>query len=406
MGRKGQVWKDQGQLTSLGIINEGIELADQIKVRKALQLIRKANVKGSQSEQDRQKMRELSIQYKKTAVKKSKSEKLKRQAKVMHQDDVSGGLQEHSVSVPENMEIYQEVAPLHMRTMDEIIRDARINHGIFKDRKKMLDRVSKFGQLRPICTELIEDLKNEELKRKLERLEKQKALKPIPDENEQFKPSNLLKNSLSISTTSENESEEIDEDDWNGGEFEHAVENAEYEDTENEETMRPRPHSAGAVRAHRSAKVFDKDLILFRIEEDESLSQKSQIIQISPFSPNSKPRPRSASVLRTSKSSDSFPSSSTSSPTPLKFNLPNYDITKRRTSAVIMKRGSVIDEDFNIQKALKKKNDQLQEKEESLLRKILHREQIQQEKVAMEILRERQKAWLSVMVLYSRLRCV
>lgn len=407
MGRKGQVWKDQGQLTSLGIINEGIGLVDQIKVRKALQLIRKANVKGSQSEQDRQKMRDLSIQYQKTAVKKSKSDKLKRQAKVMHKDDVTGGLEEHSVNVPENMEIYQDVIPLHMRTMDEIIKDARVNHGIYKDRKKMLDRVSKFGQLRPICTELIEELKNEELKRKLEKLEKQKTLLLVSNEDEEFKPSNLLKNSVSVSTTETGDSEEIAEDDSDeGGDFENKLESYENVETENGETMRRRPHSAGAIRVHRTAKVFDKDLILFRIEEDASASQNSQIIPVSQFSPNTKSRPRSASALRTSKSSDSFPSSSNSSQSPLVYKLPNYDIMKRRTSAVIMKRGSVIDEDFNIQKALKKKNDQLQEKEETLLKKLMYREHIQQEKVALEILRERQKAWLSVVVLYSRLRYV
>jgi len=54
MGRRAaQLWKNQEDLTNLGIVNDRLTMDDQLRVRIALRMMRKAHTKTLRSEADK-----------------------------------------------------------------------------------------------------------------------------------------------------------------------------------------------------------------------------------------------------------------------------------------------------------------------------------------------------------------
>ena len=54
MGRRAaQLWKNQEDLTNLGIVNDKLNVDDQLRVRIALRMMRKAHTKTLRSEADK-----------------------------------------------------------------------------------------------------------------------------------------------------------------------------------------------------------------------------------------------------------------------------------------------------------------------------------------------------------------
>ena len=53
MGRQAYVWKDQGNLTDLGLVTTKLKVEDQLRVRIALRMMRKAHTNGARSDRER-----------------------------------------------------------------------------------------------------------------------------------------------------------------------------------------------------------------------------------------------------------------------------------------------------------------------------------------------------------------
>lgn len=53
MGRSAQVWKNQGNLTDLGMVTNEIKVEDQLRVRIALRTMRKAHTQGGRSDREK-----------------------------------------------------------------------------------------------------------------------------------------------------------------------------------------------------------------------------------------------------------------------------------------------------------------------------------------------------------------
>eukprot|EP01032_Pedospumella_encystans_P008509 gene8509-10094_t len=131
MGRRAQMWKNQEQLTNLGIVNDRLTIEDQLRVKIALRVMRKAHTKTLRSEADR----------------------LRRKAGIVMPGEDHGGLGNFS-SIQDDT--------VHIRSLDDIMVEARANFALTKDKRKEETVSTKYGQLRPIFPSLVEEIRMEQ----------------------------------------------------------------------------------------------------------------------------------------------------------------------------------------------------------------------------------------------------
>lgn len=492
MGRRqAQVWKKQQDMTNLG---EGItdkeKLQEKLRVKIALQMMRKAHVTGSSADRTRVKLHRLAEGDIHAFDRKDDSDHQppRKKKKKVRKQDKDQDKDEHIL----------ETEPFKVRTLNEIMQDARESYLIKRDKIKMENESKKYGQLRPICPALIEELKQERLEELREAKKKeikeshQKRQKPrgllaelaqrrgstlneisdslednsTPMHDDSLYSESLQKASREPSTFKISEGLlEIDEEEernWR----EHikqqkphsllfsrpdsipANEANEGNDPtqqglmrRNRETFiipqqRPtllintnrRPISAnGALEIHRSQSIpdemNDKDdaWVKEAVEKaaaafHQAMNEQAQVNQHRrPTSAQPYSRKGSSSAFARSGSQDfgygrrtvSFSSnfqndndprsSHPSSPSHRdgSFTAPN------RSSSVIMK-APTLEEDVAIIKAMKKRDSQIQLREETLTKKINERDQLAQTKLQYMVQQERQKAWLAILALQLR----
>lgn len=157
MGRRAaQLWKNQEQLTDLGIVTQTLSIEEQLRVKIALRMMRKSYTKTARSETERYNLSTiiylscctiLNLFY---FLRKQKALKIIPQPHDVNrigEPDYSNSLQDETV---------------HIRSLDEIMKEAKANFELTKHKKKMDKAQSKFGQLRPIYSALIDEIRVEE----------------------------------------------------------------------------------------------------------------------------------------------------------------------------------------------------------------------------------------------------
>lgn len=163
--RSAQLWKSPGDLTGLGMITEKLPVEEQIRVRIALKMMRKAYTNGSRFNQVRIKIQE--------------------QAEV---DTLMKGVRRTRKDEAEDQRrFFSETEPIKVKTIDEIIKDAKSSFHLARDKQKVEEETKKYGVLRPVCTNLLAEIKEEEKREKEERKRKKLERAQNPDGEKQVK---------------------------------------------------------------------------------------------------------------------------------------------------------------------------------------------------------------------------
>jgi hypothetical protein len=138
--RKAQVWKQQQEMTNLdGNITDKAVLQEKLRIKIALQIMRKAYVDGSSADRTRIKLKKLAEGELDAFDEKKKVTKTKKKAS----------------------DQYQEFPAFHVKSLGDLMKDAKESYLIKKDKQKLENESKRYGQLRPVCSSLIEELKNE-----------------------------------------------------------------------------------------------------------------------------------------------------------------------------------------------------------------------------------------------------
>jgi hypothetical protein len=138
--RKAQVWKKQQEMTNLdGNITDKAVLQEKLRIKIALQIMRKAYVDGSSADRTRIKLKKLAEGELDAFDEKKKVTKTKKKAS----------------------DQYQEFPQFQVKSLGDLMKDAKESYLIKKDKQKLENESKRYGQLRPVCSSLIEELKNE-----------------------------------------------------------------------------------------------------------------------------------------------------------------------------------------------------------------------------------------------------
>jgi hypothetical protein len=154
-GRQAKFWKSQEDLIELGHINEEMKPDDQLRIKIALKVMRKAHIHGSRSERDREKMRrETNIEN--LTAKKRNGQNKPRPKSADHNANVA-------ITDPHEykLNLYTAVDMFKVKSFAEIEHEAKACSLLKRERKKLENQSSRFGHMRQIFPALIEEIKEE-----------------------------------------------------------------------------------------------------------------------------------------------------------------------------------------------------------------------------------------------------
>ena len=346
----------------------------------------------------------------------------------------------------EIQKFYGEVEPIKIREIDDIVKEAKQSFILTKDRMKIQRASKKFGELRPICGPLIQEIKDIEAKRRADALQKknrkgltesiqEKATwSPAPDfpigytppayghgmkdslqqnsktSDESSDPNRLFRvirrhdllptknitpfammhqaaeeqSALRLAAANTNNAEENDENNIDGGSIGSNV--------IVEERTLVRPSSAQAQPIRR---MYSTDSTAFGM------------------------RPASAGLSRMNSvsrmnSQDFYDLEGTEEDYDFQDALCVFDAAGRTKSGSITSTGvlrrsssfmpSIIEQDDRISKALKIKEELQQAKEEKLRKRIQDREESAQLRLMQKQIQDRQRSWISIVLLMQRMK--
>jgi hypothetical protein len=165
MGRRqAQVWKKQQDMTNLSAaIMDKETLQEKLRVKIALQMMRKAHINGSAADRTRIKLHKLAsgdINAFDEPSQVLKRELLRKRNEKKHFDYIDYGDDKQNHDIDNR---YLELEQFQVKPLDLIMKDAKESYLIRKDRMKVENDGKKCGQLRPVCPSLIEQLKKERI---------------------------------------------------------------------------------------------------------------------------------------------------------------------------------------------------------------------------------------------------
>lgn len=218
-----------------------------------------------------------------------------------------------------------------MKSLTDLMKDAKISSGLARDKRKTEEESKKYGQLRRICPELIEEIK-------LELTAQQAAMEMQRTENDPGRNTLLASKSLARPRSAQ-------------------ITLSNRDQSNNDVARgRVRPSTASSVRSSSDRPTMNYNAFGDDNDDDNDDEERD--------GHNQSPRPsrRASAMMRTSSSGA--------------FNVKS------------------IQDDERIMKALLLKEKLAKEKEDQLKKKILDREQSQVMKQEFLMLQEKRKAWL------------
>jgi hypothetical protein len=190
MGRRqAQVWKKQQDMTNLSAaIMDKETLQEKLRVKIALQMMRKAYINGSSADRTRIKLHKLAagdINAFDEPSQVLKRELLRKRNEKKHFDYIDYGEDKQNHDIDNR---YLEVEQFQVKPFNQIMKDAKESYLIRKDRLKVESDGKKCGQLRPVCTSLIEHLKKE----RIQELKEQRKQRKKARQDQDVKPKGLM----------------------------------------------------------------------------------------------------------------------------------------------------------------------------------------------------------------------
>jgi hypothetical protein len=323
---------------------------------------------------------------------------------------------------------YADQEPIEMKTIDQIKKDAMISFQLTKDRIKIQNEAKKYGQLRPICADLIQEVKEQEEQR-LAELRRRKLCKFEAHKKATWAPApnlNTGSHTKSTATATDSESEHsqklfrvVRRHDLLPTKMAapftiHSMPATEQFSLKEEDEM---------VRTRSSAKIVTTTETSVRRPSSASAAQRSDTDSVvmraeatsSWDSQQQTTRPFSASIQRTTtfNSSHDILRRTSTRPRMTRF---NSGITVTNSGSQILFPQSyqttgtsgfvakVIDQDEKILKVLKAKEEFLHAKEERILKKIHDKEESAHNRQIQQYVQERTRSWMSLVALLHRLK--
>eukprot|EP00981_Chlorochromonas_danica_P001412 scaffold297_cov164-Ochromonas_danica.AAC.2 len=365
--RNAKIWKTTGEMAGgeHADINK-LSMEEQLKVRMALKIMRKAYTKGSRFSRERQKLQ-------KRADVDGELHKLRKKVK-----------KERGIVDDEDQgRFFMETEPIRVKTMDEIIKEAKVSFHHSREIVKFEQQSKKFGQLRPISVALIQEIKDEMLKAIEEKKASKLLLAQQVEQQQQPQPGRVLENQLpQLQPPPERPRTTIQQ----------LLPQQQQSQQLFIAGRISRPQSAQMIREHRSKTSIGGELPLTRQSRPSSSGGY---------------RSRAPTLMRMAVSSfereneeddDEDEDGGDDQLGDLNTPLQRTDDAPsqfRRVSSVSFVSKSVLD-DEKIMKAKRNKEKQENEKEEQLRRKIIERERNTILKQEMVVLQERQRHWLII----------
>lgn len=281
---------------------------------------------------------------------------------------------------------FMETEPIRVKTMDEIIKEAKMSFHHSREIVKFEEQSKKYGQLRPISVALIQEIKDEMMKA----IEEKKANKLLAQQVEQQpQPGRVLENQLpQLQPPPERPRTTIQQ----------LLPQPQSSQQPFIAGRISRPQSAQMIREHRS-KTSIGELPLTR----QSRPSSSGV-----YRSRAPTQMRMAVSRFDGEDGDDDEDEEGDGDQLGDLNIPPQRTDEapsqfRRVSSVSFVSKSVLD-DEKIMKAKRNKERQANEKEEQLRRKIIERERNTILKQEMVVLQERQRNWLIIQHALAYLR--
>lgn len=317
---------------------------------------------------------------------------------------------------------YGDQDPIRMKTIDEIKKEAMISFQLTKDRLKIQNEAKKYGQLRPICADVIQEVKEHEEQRIAE-LRRRKLGAVEHKQATWSQGPNLQLGAHTKSTTTADSDSEHNQKLFRvtrrhdllptkmAAPFTiHSIPAQPFFNDDNalpteserlttaESFDKRRPASASALTR---SDLSDTDSVILRAEATSSWDNEQ----------GQRPYSARCSFMRTATSDSNDPTRRVfSRPTMSRM---NTGITLR-SGSIFQAAGTgtsgfvprVVDQDEKIMKALKAKEELLQAKEEKILKRIQDKEESAHNRHVQQLVQERMKGWISLIVLLTRMKYV
>ncbi len=324
---------------------------------------------------------------------------------------------------------YADQEPIQMKTIDQIKKDAMVSFQLTKDRLKIQHEAEKYGQLRPICVEIIQEVKEQEEKRLAERRRRKLGIaesnkaswSPAPN----LESGTHTKSTVTVDAESEHSQKlfrVIRRHDLLPTKMtaQFSIQNMPTSIGINEEEGNIEPNELcdreihgrmildGDLRRPSSASAAirsDSDSIIFRAEATSSwdnevaprpYSARASLHKTASFDSGDLSRKGLVRPPLTKHSTPLIPTRSGS-----QILVPQQSNPTAGTSGFMAK---VIEQDEKIAKALRVKEELLHAKEERILKRIQDKEESAHNRHIQQLVQERMKAWASLVGLLSRMK--